>query len=72
MMYIPEGFAHGFQTLSENAQLVYNHSQNYQPSAERGLLYNDPSLNIKWPLGATDISQRDRSHPLIQSDFKFL
>jgi len=71
MMYIPEGFAHGFQTLSENAELVYNHTQNYQPSAERGLLYNDPALNIEWPLAVTDVSQRDKNHPLIRSDFKF-
>jgi dTDP-4-dehydrorhamnose 3,5-epimerase len=71
MMYIPEGFAHGFQALSENAELVYSHTQNYQPSAERGLLYNDPALNIEWPLAVTDVSQRDKNHPLIRSDFKF-
>lgn len=63
MMYIPEGFAHGFQALSNNAELVYCHSAFYNPTQESGLLYNDPKLNIEWPLPPIEISIRDQGHP---------
>ena len=72
MMYIPEGFAHGFQTLSQNAELIYQHSEFYNPQAESGIKYNDPVVNIQWPLEATEISERDKNHPLINSTFKAL
>ncbi len=72
MMYIPEGFAHGFQTLSPNAELIYQHSEFYNPDAESGIKYNDPAVNIQWPLGVTEISERDKNHPLIDSTFKAL
>jgi dTDP-4-dehydrorhamnose 3,5-epimerase len=72
MIYIPEGFAHGFQTLTENAELVYQHSAYYNPNAESGIKYNDPAVAIKWPLEATEISERDKTHLLIDSTFKAL
>jgi len=72
MIYIPEGFAHGFQTITDDAELVYNHSQFYTPGAEAGLRYNDPKLNINWPLPVTSISAKDNIHPTIDSNFKGL
>ena len=70
MIYIPEGFAHGFQTLTENVELIYHHTEFYTPEAEAGLLYNDPMLNINWPLHINNLSERDTKHPIIQSNFK--
>lgn len=62
MMYVPEGFAHGFQALSDDAELLYNHSEFYNAAFESGILYNDPKINIQWPLPITEISDRDNSH----------
>ncbi len=72
MIYIPEGFAHGFQTLSENAELIYQHSQFYNPEVESGIRYNDPAINIQWSLNVKEISERDKNHQLIDSNFKAL
>lgn len=69
MMYIPEGFAHGFQTLTENCELIYCHSNFYTPGVEGGLRYNDPALNIKWVSEGKNISDRDQQHPFITKDF---
>jgi dTDP-4-dehydrorhamnose 3,5-epimerase len=69
MMYIPEGFAHGFQTLSDDCELIYHHSAFYVPNLESGIKYNDPSININWPLPVTEISQRDQNHSLIDNNF---
>ena len=62
MMYVPNGFAHGFQALTDNAELLYNHSEYYHASFESGVLYNDQKINIQWPLPVTEISERDKSH----------
>lgn len=70
MMYIPEGFAHGFQTLTDDVELIYQHTQYYTSDAEAGLMYNDPALAIKWPLPIAEISERDTQHPLIDINFK--
>jgi len=70
MMYIPEGFAHGFQTLEQNSELLYMHTEFYSPEYESGIKYDDPSLNISWPIEVTDISLRDQNHPLLSSEFK--
>lgn len=70
MMYIPEGFAHGFQTLEQNSELLYLHTEKYDPEFEGGIRYNDPSLNISWPIEVTNISERDQDHPLLSHDFK--
>ncbi len=69
MLYIPEGFAHGFQSLVDNTEIIYHHSEFYTPEAEDGILYNDPMLNINWPMPLTHISNRDLSYPLINADF---
>jgi dTDP-4-dehydrorhamnose 3,5-epimerase len=72
MIYIPEGFAHGFQTLTDKCELLYNHSSFYIPEAERGIAYNDPLANIIWPQEVSFVSQRDKSHPYISGNFKGL
>jgi dTDP-4-dehydrorhamnose 3,5-epimerase len=69
MMVIPEGFAHGFQVLEEDSELLYLHTAHYAPSAEGGVRPTDPRLSIAWPLELRDLSDRDRSHPLISSEF---
>lgn len=69
MLYIPKGFAHGFQTLSDNCQLVYCHSAYYFPEYEGAIRYNDPRINVTWPLPVTNISERDASHPLLNDRF---
>jgi dTDP-4-dehydrorhamnose 3,5-epimerase len=68
-LLIPEGFAHGFQALTDNVHLLYCHSAFYSSGAEGGLNLSDDTLAIDWPLSITDISDRDRSHPKIDSNF---
>jgi dTDP-4-dehydrorhamnose 3,5-epimerase len=70
MIYIPEGFAHGFQTLENNTELIYHHTEFYQPGVEGGISYNDPALNISWPLPVQNISGRENNHPLLNNQFK--
>ena len=70
MLYIPEGFAHGFQCLEDNCELTYHHSEYYQPNSESGIKYNEPLVNIKWPLPVTVISARDDQHPYLDKNFK--
>ena len=65
MMIIPEGFAHGFQTLESNVELLYLHTAFFEPSAEGGLMYDDPRLAIRWPLPVSDVSARDSAHPYV-------
>ena len=61
-LFIPEGFAHGFQTLEDNSEVFYQMSAFYSPEHQRGLLYNDPAFRISWPIEATVISDRDRNY----------
>ena len=70
MMYIPEGFAHGFQCLSDNCELIYHHTEFYKPGSEGGIRYNDPVIGVYWPLEITTISSRDQSHPFLDENFK--
>lgn len=70
MLYIPEGFAHGFQALTDNCELLYHHSEFYTPGAEGGIRFDDPVVNINWPLPVTIISSRDASHPYLDNQFK--
>ena len=71
-LLIPTGFAHGFQTLSEDVELLYLHSAPYVAAAEGGVNPRDPSLAIDWPLPFADLSDRDAGHPYIAADFEGL
>ncbi|NTU78082.1 MAG: dTDP-4-dehydrorhamnose 3,5-epimerase [Chloroflexales bacterium] len=62
-VYVPEGFAHGFQTLEDNCEVMYQVSQFYTPSAEGGVRYNDPAFDIQWPLPAGVMSEKDQRWP---------
>lgn len=66
MLYIPKGFAHGFLTLSDDAEVFYQISEFYEPSAGRGVRYNDPAFQIEWPGEVRVISDRDRDYPDFQ------
>ncbi|MEI7908778.1 MAG: dTDP-4-dehydrorhamnose 3,5-epimerase [Verrucomicrobiota bacterium] len=67
---IPAGFAHGFQTLTENCEMLYLHTAAYHPAAEEALNARDPRLAIRWPEAISDLSPRDAAHPLLDADFK--
>ena len=70
MMAIPEGFAHGFQVLEPESELLYLHTEFYEPKFEDGLRYNDPQLAIIWPCPISEISERDAKFQLIDSNFQ--
>ena len=66
MLFLPEGFAHGFLTLEDNTEVTYQVSAFYSFESERVIRYNDPTFNIKWPIDVTIISKKDKNYP----DFK--
>jgi len=72
MIYIPEGFAHGFQTLTDDCQLIYNHSEYYTPNVEGGIKYDDEMIGVNWPLPAKNISKRDQKHEQLNYHFEGL
>lgn len=65
MMYVPEGFAHGFQTLKDDTEVFYQMSEFYSPEHARGVRWNDPAFGIEWPLNTKIISEKDKNYPLI-------
>jgi dTDP-4-dehydrorhamnose 3,5-epimerase len=65
MIYVPAGFAHGYQTLIDGANVLYLVSEFYTPKAEGGLRYSDPKLGIRWPLAVSEISEKDGRWPLL-------
>ena len=69
-LLIPEGFAHGFQALSDECEMLYFHTATYQPSAEGGLNLQDPMLDIPWPTTVCEVSHRDTAHPLLTDAFR--
>jgi dTDP-4-dehydrorhamnose 3,5-epimerase len=69
-LLIPEGFAHGFQALTNDVEMLYCHSVDYAEKAEAGLNHQDARLDITWPLPITELSARDANHPLILSEFE--
>ena len=69
MIVIPEGCAHGFQTLEAQSELLYLHTQYFNPDFEGGISYNDPLIEILWPLPVTEVSARDQSHLNLSKDF---
>ncbi len=66
-LYIPKGFAHGFQTLEDHSEVFYQMSQGYEPSASRGLRWDDPLIDISWPLPPSSLHPRDADYPDFRS-----
>src|SRR3990167_5063708 len=62
-LLVPKGFAHGFQSVSDNVEVTYLVSAKYTPSAEGGVRWNDPAFGITWPLTPTDMSDKDQNWP---------
>jgi dTDP-4-dehydrorhamnose 3,5-epimerase len=69
-MYIPKGFAHGFLTLVDNCEILYFHSEFYSEENEGAILYDDPRINIKWPIEIKHLSERDKKHLHLKQNFK--
>jgi len=65
MLYVPKGFAHGFITLADDTEVFYQMSEFYEPTAARGLRWNDPAFGINWPIDVSSISEKDKTY----SDF---
>jgi len=66
-LYVPAGFAHGFQCLSDDCRLVYMMSCNYRAESAKGVHYNDPDLSVSWPLPVSCVSPKDEALPLLQA-----
>lgn len=65
MIYIPEGFAHGFQTLEDDTEVFYQMSEFYSPEHARGVRWDDPVFGIEWPLDMKMISEKDQNYPVM-------
>ena len=75
LLYIPEGFAHGFCVLSEDADVLYKVNQEYSPENERGIIWNDPEINITWPIDKPILHEKDSKLPVLKNadnDFVYL
>jgi dTDP-4-dehydrorhamnose 3,5-epimerase len=64
-LYVPQGFAHGFQTLTDDVEVHYLISEFYNPSASTGVRFDDPAFAIDWPVEVSEISERDRAWPFL-------
>ncbi len=64
MIYVPGGFAHGYLTLVENTEVIYQVSEFYSPEHERGIRWDDPAFSVRWPIIPEVVSAKDASHPL--------
>lgn len=69
-LIIPKGFAHGFQTLTDDCEILYVHSNDHAPEAEQGILYSDSRLAVGWPLPIQELSSRDSSWPELGDEFQ--
>jgi dTDP-4-dehydrorhamnose 3,5-epimerase len=67
---IPKGFAHGFQTLCNDCELLYLHDMPYRNDFENGIIFDDSTINIDWPIEISNLSERDKKLPNINSNFK--
>jgi dTDP-4-dehydrorhamnose 3,5-epimerase len=63
MLYVPKGFAHGFQSLQDNTEVFYQMSEFYHPKSGRGMRWDDPAFQIDWPLPAVNLSEKDQCYP---------
>jgi len=70
MIFIPQGCAHGFQTLEDNSELIYHHTSSYNKDADRGIRYDDPRVDMKLQIGIGMISDKDKGYPLLEKNFK--
>lgn len=68
MLYVPEGLAHGFQTLEDNTEIFYQMSRSYAPEYARGVRWNDPAFGIEWPPAERIILERDQSYPMFANE----
>ncbi len=68
-MFVPEGFAHGFQAMEDDSEILYVTTAAYDPDNERGIHPLDPRVAISWPLGVANLSARDASHPYLGPEF---
>lgn len=68
MLYVPEGFGHGFQTLDEDSEVFYQNSAVHMPQYERGIRFNDSTFQIDWPLNEITISDKDKNWSLFSND----
>jgi dTDP-4-dehydrorhamnose 3,5-epimerase len=66
ILYVPEGFAHGFLVLSESAEIIYKCTREYAPDSEGGIIWNDPRLGIPWPVREPVLSEKDKANPLFE------
>ncbi len=72
LLYVPPGFAHGFQVVSETAEVMYKCTDEYAPEEDRGIIWNDPELGIPWPVKDPLLSGKDTTHPLLRdADINF-
>jgi dTDP-4-dehydrorhamnose 3,5-epimerase len=67
LLYIPEGFAHGFCVMSEEADVLYKVNQEYSPEDEKGILWNDPDINITWPIDNPILHEKDSKLPILKN-----
>jgi len=67
ILYVPGGFAHGFQCVTDNSEVFYQMSEFYFPDLARGVRWNDPQIGIRWPVAEATLSERDRALPFLSS-----
>ncbi len=67
MLYVPPGFAHGFQIVSKSADVMYKCTQEYSPADDRGIIWNDPDIHISWPVNDPILSSKDKTHPILKN-----
>lgn len=73
MLWIPEGFAHGFLSLEEGTEVLYKNTSEYEPSLDRGIIWNDPEIGINWGIDNPIVSDKDNKHPLLkEADNNFI
>jgi dTDP-4-dehydrorhamnose 3,5-epimerase len=66
LLYVPEGFAHGFCVLSDQADVTYKVNREYSPENDRGILWNDSDVNVNWPIDNPVLSDKDLNQPLLK------